>query len=353
MVSGVDSVATMAMPISPGEIYEVAKFAYGLWRSCKAAPSEFQQIGKEVFAMRTVVEIVHIECQDPDSIINLVDNKKPERLLRKRLGIYIRNCDEALKAVDALLKKYERMGTKDKVIWALKGKSEVTLLEADLSSFASQLDSYVEKITLNGVGLVNENVISGIGRLEDLLEKYIGNETQAVTQVMQERRKSVASKREPRRLQKLMEDYAQEMSQFANNADGQTEGSVRPRTPDPPRNRHNKNDHLGVPKPERVRRNSADAARTTPNHKTPRRPSNQGKKPWKPNYTLECWLIRTKSAQALFVTFELSEKESQCRGQWKLREMSKQFNGSKDKLAGNHDLVKWVVKDRNKKEEED
>ena len=302
--------------------------------------------------MRTVVEIVHIECQDPDSIINLVDNKKPERLIRKRLGIYIRNCNEALKAVDALLKKYERMGTKDKVIWALKGKSEVTVLEADLSSFASQLDSYVEKITLKGVGLVNENVVSGIGRLEDLLEKYIGNETQAVTQVMGERQKSGASKRETKRLQKLMEDYAQEMSQFANNAGGEGEGSVRPRTPDPPRNRNNKNDHLGVPKPERARRSSADAARTPQKHKSPGRRPSQGK-PGKPNYTLECWLVQNKSAQALFVTFELSEKESQCRGQWKLREMSKQFNGSKDKLAGNHDLVKWVVKDRNKKEADD
>lgn len=75
-------------------------------------------------------------------------------------------------------------------------------------------------------------------------------------------------------------------------------------------------------------------------------------KPKKPKFTLECWLVQIKSAQAFFVTFEMSGKESQNRGQWKLREMAKQFNKmpTKDKLPGDHELVSWVLKDRKKNE---
>jgi len=340
----------MAIPVSPGEILAVAKFATKLWRSCKAAPSEFQQVGKEVIAMRTIVETVHIEYQDPDSIINLVD-KKPERVIGKRLKIYIHNCEEALKAVDALLKQYERMGVKDKVLWALKGKSEVALLEADLSSSASQLDSYVAKITLKGVGLVNENLLAGLGRLEDLLEKYAGNEKAAVAEEMRQRQKTGCSKKETQRLQKLMEDYAQEVSRSAA-ADIAPEGTVRPTTPDPTQNHKADKDHLTVPKPNRPRAESVDTALDAKGAQSNRRTPKKAKKPKTPNFTLECWLVQNKSAQAFFVTFEMSEKESQKRGQWKLREMAKQFNNmpAKDKLPRNHELVSWVLEDRKKKE---
>jgi len=340
----------MAIPVSPGEILAVAKFATRLWKSCKAAPSEFQQVGKEVIAMRTIVETVHIEYQDPDSIINLVD-KKPERIIGKRLKVYIHNCEEALKAVDTLLKQYERMGVKDKVLWALKGKSEVALLEANLSSSASQLDSYVSKITLKGVGLVNENLIAGLGRLEDLLEKYAGNEKAAVAEEMRQRHKSGCSKKETKRLQKLMEDYAQEVSRSAA-ADIEPEGTVRSTTPDPPRDHKAHKDHLTVPMPNRPRAGSVDTALDAKGAQANRRSPKKGKKPKKPKFTLECWLVQIKSAQAFFVTLEMSEKESQNRGQWKLREMAKQFNylPAKDRLPGDHELVSWVLEDRKKKE---
>ncbi|KAL8816428.1 MAG: hypothetical protein Q9191_008333, partial [Dirinaria sp. TL-2023a] len=328
------------MPISAGEILSIAKFAYKLWESCKAAPSDFQQIGKEVFAMRTVLELVQIECEDPDATINLLDKKRPERLLRKRLGIYIRHY-----------------GKRDRAVWALRGKSEVTLLEANLSTFASQLDSYMEKITSQGVGLVNANMMSGIGRLEDLLENYLGNEKAAVAEMMRQRQRSGVSTKGLRRSRKVFEDYAQEMSQFSTHRDDGPEGTIRPTTPDPPRNHkyRNGNGHLGPPSPERGRRKSVGAVENAKRPMHNRHRSSNGRKPRKPDYILECWLIQIKSAQALFVTFEMSEKESQCRGQWKLREMAKQYNGcsEKDKLAGDHDLVKWVLKDRNKKEEDE
>lgn len=340
----------MALPISAGEIFGVAKFAYDLWKSCKEFEGEFEQVGKELFALRTVVELVHIECQDPNSIINLVDNK--EQTVRKQLGVYVGNCKQALKSVESLLKRYKAMNLWDRMAWSLSGHAEVSSLESNLSSFATQLDSYVQKLELKGLGLVNKNVILAdknislrIGRLEELLEKHDGDGKAAVTDLMQERQKSGASQKDRTRSQNVMFDYVKEVCQGNNK-------KQRPQTPDPPQGRPNANgSRLGVPK-EGKRALSTGGTSQSNGHATkiPPRPT----KPKNPSFTLECWLIQKKSAQALFVTLELSEKEKQCRGQWKLRDMARQFNGSckSDKLDGNHNLVKWVLEDRKKKEED-
>lgn len=340
----------MALPISPGEIYAVAKFAYDLWKSCKAFEDDFEQIGKEVFAMRTVLELVQIEYQDPESIINLVDNK--ENTVRKQLRVYIGNCEQALKAVDRLLKRYKAMKLWERIAWSLSGHAEVSSLESNLSSFATQLDSYVQKLELKGLALVNRNVglgnqriASRIGRLEDLLEQHNGDEKAAVAEMMQERQKCGGSQSDRTRSRTVMTDYVKEMCYGSSK-------KQRPKTPDPPRGRPKGDGNtLAVPK-EGKRATSADITPQASRKAKSLLPKST--KPKQPDYTLECWLIQRKSAQALFVTFEFSEKESQSRGQWKLREMAKQFNGSceTDKLESNHDLVNWVLKDRKRKEQD-
>ena len=339
----------MALPISPLEIFEVAKFAYDLWKSCKASEGEFEQLGKEVLGMRTIVELVYIECEDDESIINLIDNKE---IIRKKLGVYIRNCEQALKSVAHLLKRYEAMSAWDRISWSLWGRAEIASLESNLSSFATQLDSYLQKLELKGIALVNRNVglaekniVSRIGRLEDLLEHFNGDGKAAVTEIMQERQKCGASQKDRKRVTTVMLDYVQEMCQ-------ENDKKQRPRTPDPPRGRPQKNrNNLEVPK-EKKRALSANSS-SNPAGKVNRFSPKSGKAK-KPNCTLECWLVQRKSAHALFATFELSEKEIQCRGQWKLREMAEQFNGlpETDRLDNKHGLVNWVLKDRNKKDKD-
>ncbi|KAL8789247.1 MAG: hypothetical protein Q9195_006893 [Heterodermia aff. obscurata] len=340
----------MALPISASDIFAVAKFAYDLWKSCKASEGEFEQLGKEVFAMRTIVELVHIECQNPESIINLVDNK--EKTIRKQLRVYIGNCEQALKSVDRVLKRYEAMNLWDRLAWSLSGRAEIASLESNLSSFATQLDSYVHKLELKGlalvnrnVGLANKNVVSRIGRLEDLLEHFNGDGKAAVTEIMQERQRCGASQKDRARSTTVMLDYAKEMCR-------ENDKKQRPRTPDPPRGRPQKNgNNLEVPNAKKRALSAVPSPNVAGKTKRFSPKSNQANRP---KYTLECWLIQRKSAHALFVTFELSEKESQCRGQWKLREMAKQFNGLRepDKLDNQHELVNWVLKDRNKREED-
>ena len=333
----------MASPVSPGEVIALAKFAYRLWKSCKAAKGEFDNIAMEVSTTNTLVQLVHCDLEDPESIMNLVDNK--EKTIRKQLGIHIRNCKNALTDVENLLERYNNMSVLDKAAWILWGHTEVAGLKANLSSFTTQLDSWIARLTLKAVGLVNRNVVSGIGRIEQELEKNNGNDRAAVAEIMRDMKKSGASHERSNRYSAIISSYAKEVSSSESFKKTQ-----RARTPDPPRGRHDTNT-LEVPKGHN-RAQSADTLKPGNGSTGRRRASIGDPAQKKPKYRLECWLIQIKSGQALFVTFQLSEKEQQIRGQWKLEEMASQFKSSRTPhtLEDDHDLVQWVVKDRKKHE---
>ena len=339
----------MASPVSPGEVIAIAKFAYRLWKSCKAAKGEFDNIAMEVSTMNTVVQLVHCDLEDPKSIMNLVDSK--EKTIRKQLGIHIRNCKNSLTDLENLLDRYSNMSVLDRAKWALWGRAEVAGLKANLSSFTTQLDSWMTSLTLKAVGLVNSNVVNvvkGIGRIEEALEKNNGNDKAAVAEVMRDVTKSGASHDQACRYSTIISSYAKEVS--SSECFKKTQ---RARTPDPPRGRKDSNT-LGVPqRPHRAK--SADTLQPGKHSTDGKRASLGANVQKKPNYLLECWLIQIKSGQALFFTFQLSEKEQQTRGQWKLEEMASHFKSSSTplRLEDDHDLVQWVVKDRKKHESDD
>ena len=341
----------MALPIAPDQIIAVAKFAYDLWKSCKAAKGEYEQVGKEVYAMRTVIELVHLECKNPKSIINLADNK--EKTIRQQLGIHIRNCKQALLEVDASLKRYSKMNLIDKAAWALWGRSEVTDLESNLSSFATQLDNFVNGLALKGIGMVNEKISrlrSGIGRIEEALERNQGNHDAAVKEVMKTVRRSGVSADEAKKYETIYQDYAEETCNSSKSPP-----THRAQTPDPPRGRDQESNLLDVPKSvHRSRSTKSENGRQTSIIKPPKAASKGWSQGKKPKYSLECWLIQIKTTEAFFMSFHLSEKKKQVRGQWKLEEMAKQFRSlsQTSKLTGHHDLVRWVVDDRKKHEKD-
>ena len=334
----------MASPISPGDIVAVVKFAYGLVKACQAAKGEWLQVGREVNALRSVVELVQIRVEDPTSIINKLDNK--ERSIRRKLGVHISNCNQALKDVDSALKKHINMNAFLKLTWALSAHDEIQDLMANLSSFATQLDGFVNALALEGIDKIYQKQYSmkvGIGRIEELLEKNGGNTKAAVKEVMQDVNMTCNSRSHSQRYETVLDEYAKEVKKTEEQPEEQSEQSKN-------RGRKPSASTLAVPS-NHTRAKSADNAKNNakPNFKrsnSSRSSINKGRR-----YILECWLIQIKSGDAMFLKWQYSEKELQPRGQWKLEQMARQFRASKDsKLNANHDLVEWVVKDRQKNE---
>lgn len=335
----------MASPISAGEVYAVAKFAYDLFRSCQKAKGQFDQVANEVSAMRAILQMAHLECKNPMSILNKTDTK--DRANRKALGIHLRRCNQALEDTEACLKRFNKMSAIDKIAWSWSGRDEIKGLESNLSSFATQLDSFIGQLALKGVGAVYE----GIGRIEEALERLGGNDGAAVKDVMQGLDQSNMTPQCTEQYKSIISDYAKEVSSSTNF------GSMAPKraqTPDP-RGRNISNGSLGVPTtPNEYRSKSADTPRGAKNLEVKKDPglSTMIAARKKPRQTLECWLIQIKSGHLSLVTWEFSEKLVQTRGQWKLEQMAQQFKASKkSKLGYDHDLVSWVLKDRRKAED--
>lgn len=338
----------MALPISAGEILDVAKWAFDLWKSCKAAKGKFEQVSKEVYGMRAVIEIARLHCKSPSSIINHVDDG--EKTLRRQLGVYIQNCKKALSEAEALLERYKRMSMPERIRRGWGGSVEVADLVSDLSSFTTQLNS---SLTLSGVGVVNANVLEGftatlkgIDWIEEALEKNDGDEKVAVKEVMQDSGRTGVSREEAKMYHDIIESYAREVCLMENllpTRRAQTPDLSRGRDPDP-----NLLD-VAPAAPCRMFVNSSPSGEQVKYQKGPYLGRPGGKKP---GYTLECWLVQVKSTKALFVSFQISKKEKQTRGQWKLREIAKQFEASSQasQLANDHELVNWVLQDRKKEE---
>ena len=326
--------------------------------------------------MRTVVDLVHVDCEDPLSMLNEVDNK--QKVVRKQLRIHIQNCKGALDDVDSLLKRYAKMSATDKLAWAWKGHDEMNGLASNLSSFATQLDSFVNGLTLRGVTAVYQQqrkLQRGIGRIEEALEKAKGNSVAAVGEVMHEVDQAVdqgtISLGSTQRYKSIISDYAQEVSRSTTFAEPRARTleprartpeprartpeprartpEPRARTPDPGRGRGDSHGRLSLPLAHK-RAASAETLRSdkTLNVKRGRSVDSRALMDNKPNNRLECWLIQIRSGHLTILTWEVSRKEIQCRGQWKLEEMARQFKSSKcSKLNDGHDLVKWVLKDKN------
>lgn len=127
---------------------------------------------------------------------------------------------------------------------------------------------------------------------------------------MQEVSESKTSRKSTERYMSIISDYAHEVSRCTSFA------QPRSQTPDPPRGRKGSSS-------TNSRAKSADTSKGAKNLNVQKgSPPNKKLPANNPKHTLECWLIQIKSGYLTFLTWQLSEKEIQSRGQWKLEEMA-------------------------------
>ena len=200
--------------------------------------------------------------------------------------------------MDSLLKRYAKVSATDKLAWAWKGHDEMNGLASNLSLFATQLDSFVNGLTLRGVIAVYQQqrkLQRGIGRIEEALEKAKGNSVTAVSEVMHEVDQAVdqgiISLGSTERYKSIISDYAQEVSRSTTFAE------PRARTPDPGRGRGGSHGCLSLPLGHK-RAASADTSKSdkTLNVKRGRSVDSRALMDKKSNNKLECWLVQIRSS---------------------------------------------------------
>ncbi len=358
----------VALPVSPESLYNIASFAYDVWQLCRAAKGQFDKIGREAFALKCAAELVAIEIENKQLPVNALDEDARTRTYYRQLGIHIGNCQQALQTAQNFVRKHEKTAAWQQLRWGRGGKENIDIVVADLASFATQLDSFVGALNLKSIG----KMLGRIGRVEQLLDRNGGNESEAVDDVVTDLVDLGMPAQAFEKYKTVLASYAQELNQQARECTSPT----KKKKTDPLRDRKKSDSPMIAAANIRLkeRSQSADTIHSTTTMRTIRSqsatPSTKTLLTTTTTATtststtsqpiLECYLIQIKSNNFAFLTWQKSGKELQPRGQPQLEEMAKTFRAATAAAATSaksskaptdeYDLVGWVVEDRQKSE---
>lgn len=112
----------MSFGIGVGDVVVVSTLAWRMYRACKDSLNDFRNISSEVLSLHVILK----ELQDnaSDEILNGQQ--------QAQLDVLGSGCNDVLKDLDSLLKKYQSLGLKSQ-------RSNVSLLTA----FNTTLQAYV------------------------------------------------------------------------------------------------------------------------------------------------------------------------------------------------------------------
>lgn len=356
-----------ALPISPHSLNNVSRFAHEIWQSCRTAKTQFEAVGREVFAMKTVVELVALELEDKTLPVNQLDEDGTTRTHYRQLGIHIGNCQQALQAVHDCLRRQEKLATWQQLRWGWSGREDLDGLIANVVSFTTQLDSFAGALNMKAMG----KTLARIGRIEQLLDQNERNEAAAVTILMADLASTGMPSQNIERYRAVLTGYAQEASKVAIT----TQGSGKKSKADSSEGRKLSDAALiGTRLRPQERSQSADTISTTTSTSIERsksanptgkqnisdNKSNHDTRSKKSGSTdppplLECWLIQVKTGNFTFLAWQKSGKEPQPRGQAQLHAMARNFrawqaSSGRSGTTDEYDLVGWVIEDRQKSE---
>ncbi|KAB8300484.1 hypothetical protein EYC80_000650 [Monilinia laxa] len=94
----------MSFGASPSDVIIAVTFCRELYRKCRSAGGEYDEISREVRGLHNVLKHLKSEVEDEDSLLN-----RDQSIWGRQLAPIIGDCDITLKQLDDLLLKHERL----------------------------------------------------------------------------------------------------------------------------------------------------------------------------------------------------------------------------------------------------
>ena len=170
----------MSFGASPSDIIIVVTFCKALYRSCRSAGGEYDEISREVRGLHTVLRHLKYEVEVPESPLN-----RDSSIWGLQLAPIIGDCDHTMRELDGLLIKYGRLSTNNdggssptspRVLWERVkfGSNEMDKLGAirvKLISHKTSLTLFLDTIQLHQIGKMSINLDNHRGQLDVILDK--------------------------------------------------------------------------------------------------------------------------------------------------------------------------------------
>lgn len=149
----------MSVAFSLGEFRTIGERSWKVYKACRGAPSEFQEIAAELLSLHTVLKLLQDASEDSNSLVSRApDSKKLE------VSKILRICRRILDATDNLLTKYHSLGTDKDRKWDILrvGQEGLGPLRSKLMLSVSHLDLFLNSVET-----------TSLARIESLMEKLL------------------------------------------------------------------------------------------------------------------------------------------------------------------------------------
>ena len=333
-------------------IVRVIDQALKLVQALKAAPAEFETTVKHVESLTALLENVRVDLiSNPSSVIN--NKNKPAKIRQSRraqLARLIENCDNSLKSVQPLLKKYQSVSASiwRAWRWSAEGKGKVASIEADLVWWISQINTFMGLEGLNALGRVEiivEELQAGNKAIFQLLERILAERATPGSYNTELRvpKRPNTGRPKTKKAKPAGPSIGQTVlaSLFICRLKARVKKRRRANQSKPQQRRPPIQRVPTFTEPPLKRRTTlwCDLAGTLAGAPAP------------PHQRLECWSIR--EGQFAFGGSPLHAGKQVVRGQAQLAEMVRVFGGAKTAataskpLERGHPAVKWILRQRN------
>ncbi|KAL2075385.1 hypothetical protein VTL71DRAFT_328 [Oculimacula yallundae] len=170
----------MSFGASPSDIIIVVTFCKALYRKCRDAGGEYDEISREVRGLYTVLRHLKYEVDAPESLLN-----RDQSIWGRQLAPIIGDCDFTLRQLDGLLLKYGRLSsassspTNPRILWdkVRFGSNEMDTLgtiRVKLISHKTSLTLFLDTIQLHESGKMAQVLDNQAGQLDSILDKVDG-----------------------------------------------------------------------------------------------------------------------------------------------------------------------------------
>lgn len=149
----------MSFGFSVGDFLAVSQLTWTLYRSCKGAPGEFEELSRELNSLHTILLELEDEARSPTSLLNRRGTAR-----KSELDTLLNNLSSVLRQIEDIAKRYNSLGKDQKKTW-----DRVKFAAEDLTDLRGKLSFHV-----NSIQLIIASLSAGsLARIEGILDELV------------------------------------------------------------------------------------------------------------------------------------------------------------------------------------
>jgi len=143
----------MSFGYSVGDFIGIAQLAWTVYRSCKAAPGEFQELSRELSSLHTILLELEDEAKTPNSLLNRRGSaRKPE------LDGLLENLSVVLEQIEDIVNNYQSLGRDQKRVWdrvTFAAKENLTELRSKLTFHTNAINLFISSLSAGSLARID------------------------------------------------------------------------------------------------------------------------------------------------------------------------------------------------------